>query len=65
MGINVTIDEKLIEQAKRLTGLSAGGAAIEQVLRNVFAGTAKHADLLALVGKVQFQDGYDPRELRS
>lgn len=65
MGINVTIDEKLIEEAKRLTGLSAGSEAIERILRQVVAGTSKHADLLDLAGKIKFQDGYDPRELRS
>ena len=64
MGINVIIDEKLVVEAKKLTGLGADGAAVEEVLRQLFAGRAKHADLLALVGKVKFHDGYDPNELR-
>ncbi len=64
MGTNIEIDEKLVAEARKLTGLGADGAAVEEVLRRLFAGREMHADLLALVGKVKFQPDYDPKSLR-
>jgi Bacterial antitoxin of type II TA system, VapB len=65
MGINITVDETLVAEARRLTGMSEDSAAVDEVLRRLFAGRSKHADLLDLVGKVQFFDGYDPKQMRS
>jgi Arc/MetJ family transcription regulator len=65
MGVNVTVDEKLVEEAKRLTGLASESAAVEQLLQRLFAGRNKHKALLDLVGKVEFHEGYDPRSIRS
>ena len=65
MGINVTLDDKLVAEAKRITGLTGDREAIEQVLRRVGAGRDKHRSLFDLVGKVRFYEGYDPRALRS
>jgi len=65
MGINVTIDEKLVDEAKIATGLADGQAAIEMIVRRVLNGRHKHQALLDLAGKIQFYDGYDPRALRS
>jgi Arc/MetJ family transcription regulator len=65
MGINVVIDDKLVAEIKSITGQSSDSAAIDQVLRRIVAGRQKHKDLVDLVGKVEFHDGYDPRALRS
>jgi Arc/MetJ family transcription regulator len=65
MGINVLVDEKLVEEAKLATGLSDNQAAIDQIIRRVLSGRRKHQALLELVGQIQFYDGYDPRALRS
>jgi Arc/MetJ family transcription regulator len=64
MGINITVDENLVAEARKLTGLGTDAAAVEEVLRRIFSGREKHADLLALIGKVKFFDGYDPKDLR-
>jgi hypothetical protein len=38
--------------------------AVEHVLKRYIEARQKHADLFALVGKVRFRDGYDPRAIR-
>ena len=65
MGINVVIDEKLVEEVRTITGLTDSNAAIEHLLRRVLLGRRKHKDLLDLVGKIDFYEGYDPKSLRS
>jgi Arc/MetJ family transcription regulator len=65
MGINVIIDDKLVAEIKAITGQSSDSAAIDQVLRRIVAGRRKHKDLVDLVGKVEFHEGYDPKALRS
>lgn len=65
MGVNMSIDEKLVEGAKAITGLADDQAAIEQFVRKVIEGRRKHQALLDLVGKIQFYERYDPRALRS
>lgn len=65
MGINVTVDEKLIEEARKLTGLKTDAEVVEGVLRRYVAGRYKHKDILDLAGKIEFRDGFDPRDLRS
>jgi Arc/MetJ family transcription regulator len=65
MGINVIIDDKLVAEIKSITGQSNDSAAIDQVLRRIVAGRRKHKDLVDLVGKVEFHEGYDPKALRS
>ena len=64
MGINVTVDEKLLEEIRTMTGLPENTAAVEMVLRRHLAVRQKNQDLLDLVGKVKFYDGYDPKALR-
>jgi Arc/MetJ family transcription regulator len=65
MGINVTMDEKLVDEAKLATGLTDGQAAIEMIVRRVLNGRRKHQELVDLAGQIHFYDGYDPRALRS
>ena len=65
MGVNVKIDEKLVAEAKKLTGLTSESEAVEQILRRVIAGRRKHKGLMDLVGKIEFYEGFDPKNLRS
>jgi Arc/MetJ family transcription regulator len=65
VGINVVVDQALVEEARRLTGLENANDAVEAVLKRVVAGRRKNKDLLDLVGKVEFAPDYDPEALRS
>ena len=65
MGINITIDEKLVKEAKSLTGLSVDSAAVEQLLqRAIWARKRPTKDMLDLVGEVRLRDDYDYKALR-
>ena len=64
MGINVTVDEKRREEIRTMTGLPENSAAVELVLRRHLAVRQKNRDILDLVGKVKFYEGYDPKALR-
>lgn len=64
MGITVNVDEKLIEEARRLTGAASDSEVVETILARFVAGRHKHRDLLDLVGKIEFFDGFDPKGLR-
>ena len=67
MGVNVTIDEKLVEEVKKLTGLSADSAAVEAALRRLVVESSKppRKSMFDLVGKIQIRDGYDYKALRA
>ena len=65
MGINVTVDSKLIDEAKKLTGLKSDAEVVERILQRYVAGRQKHKDLLDLAGQIDFYEGYDPKDLRS
>ena len=67
MGINVTIDEQLVEEVKKLTGLTADSAAVEAALRQLVGESSKPSrkSMFDLVGKVQIRDGYDYKSLRA
>ena len=66
MGINVTIDEKLAERARTLTGLADATAAIEQILRDVTEPKRTPLQgMLDLVGKVKLRDDYDYKAMRA
>ncbi len=61
----VDIDDRLVEAARRLTGEQDDRAAVERVLERALDVRQKNAALLDLVGKVEFHEGYDPRNSRS
>ena len=66
MGVIVTIDEKLAERARTLTGLADATAAIEQILRDVTEPKRTPLQgMLDLVGKVKLRDDYDYKAMRA
>ncbi len=60
----VELDETLVREAQEATGEQTERQAVEHVLKRFVEARRKHADLLALVGKVRFRDDYDPRAVR-
>ncbi len=65
MGIAVTLDDKLVEEAKRLTGLDGDSAAVEQVLKAALAERGGSKSMFDLIGKVRLRDDYDYKALRA
>lgn len=62
MGISITVDEKLVEAAKQLTGLASESDAVEQALRRFVAekqSGGQSPSLSSFAGQFQFADGYD------
>ncbi len=64
MGTNMTIDEKLLEEACEMTGLTSDIEVVERVLSRFIEGRYKHKNRLDLVGKIEFYDGFDSKALR-
>ncbi len=65
MDKTVEIADELVKAAQEMTGEKDASAAIEQIVRRVLEGRQRHKDLLDLVGKIEFYEGYDPKALRS
>lgn len=63
MRTNIMLDEKLLAEAKRLTGISTKRALVDEALRVLIA-TRKRRSLLELEGKIRFTEGYDYKALR-
>lgn len=64
MDKTVEIADDLVKAAQELTGETDERTAVEKVLRAHLEARKKNADLLDLVGKVEFFEGYDPKKLR-
>jgi Arc/MetJ family transcription regulator len=64
MGINISVDEKLVEDAQKLTGLSDPQAAIEQIVRRATGTKTPLQGMLELAGKNLIRDDYDYKALR-
>ena len=64
MDKTLQIDDELVRAAQELTGEEDERAAVESMLRKSVAARRKNKDLLDLVGKVEFYEGYDPKALR-
>ena len=60
----IPIDDGLLKAVQELTGEKDERTAVERVLRNHVDARQKNKDLLDLVGKINFHDGYDPKALR-
>jgi Arc/MetJ family transcription regulator len=60
----IELDDALVREAQEATGEQSERQAVEHVLKRYIEARRKHADLLALVGKVRFRDDYDPRAVR-
>ncbi len=63
MATNLALDDKLVEQAKRLGGHSSKRAAVNSALAEYVA-RRKRRRILGLFGKVQWDARYDYKEER-
>jgi len=63
MRTNVVINDKLMEQAMRLSQLTTKKDVIEKALQE-FVAIRSRRDLSDLRGKIEFFDGYDYKALR-
>lgn len=64
MDKSIELDDTLLKEAQAATGEPSEREAVERVLKRFLEGRKKHGDLLALVGKIEFYEGYDPKSLR-
>ena len=64
MRTNIEIDDELIEEAQRLSGLKTKRAVIDAALR-MFVRVQHQKDVLQLAGKVEFWDDFDDRKDRT
>ena len=58
MRTNIELDEELVKEASRLTGIKTKRALIDEALR-VLIHVRKRRSLLELQGKIRFRDDYD------
>ncbi len=63
MRTNVVLDDDLIEEASRITGIRVKKHLIDEALR-VLVATRKRRSLMDLRGKIRFAEGWDHRSLR-
>ncbi|MCL4819120.1 MAG: type II toxin-antitoxin system VapB family antitoxin [Vicinamibacteria bacterium] len=63
MRTNIVLDEELVREARRLTGLRTKRAVVDEALK-LLVRTRRRRSLLALKGRVRFADGYDHKALR-
>lgn len=63
MRTNIVLDDELVREASRLTGIRTKRSLVDQALR-LLVKTKKRRSILALKGKVQFAEGYDHKALR-
>jgi Arc/MetJ family transcription regulator len=64
MRTNIVLDEALVAEAKKLTGIRTKKALVDEALRTLIA-TRKRRQLAALAGRIRFADGYDHKALRA
>ena len=64
MDKTIELDDDLVRETQEATGEQTERQAVERVLKRFIEARRKHGDLLGLVGKVHFQDDYDPRKIR-
>lgn len=63
MRTNIVLDDDLVREASRLTGIRTKRSLVDEALR-LLVKTKKRRSILALKGKIQFDDGYDHKALR-
>jgi|GEM_PF-137649 len=63
MRTNIVLDDDLIEEATRLSGIRTKKDLVHEALR-VFIAAKKRKSLLDLAGKIEFAPGYDYKALR-
>jgi hypothetical protein len=65
MGINITVDEKLMAEAERLTGESDRTKLTERVFQDFIKRKSPLQEMLDLVGEVKLRDDYDYKSMRA
>ncbi len=60
---NIVIDDKLMEEAMRVSGLSTKKEVVDRALSE-FVERHTRKDLRELMGKIQFADNYDYKAMR-
>lgn len=63
MRTNIVLDDDLMAEATRLTGIKTKKDLVHEALRVLIA-TRKRKSLLDLQGKIEFAPGYDHKALR-
>jgi Arc/MetJ family transcription regulator len=63
MRTNIVLDEELVREARRLTGLRTKRAVVDEALK-LLVRTRRRRSILALKGQVRFAEGYDHKALR-
>lgn len=63
MRTNIVLDDDLMAEATRLTGIKTKKDLVHEALR-VLVATRKRKSLLDLRGKIEFAPGYDHKALR-
>lgn len=63
MRTNIVLDDELVAEAARLTGIKTKRELVHEALRLLVA-TRRRKSLLDLEGKIQFAPGYDYKALR-
>jgi Arc/MetJ family transcription regulator len=63
MRTNINLDDKLLAEAARLSGIKTKKDLVHEALRVLIA-TRKRKSLLDLQGKIEFAPGYDHKALR-
>jgi Arc/MetJ family transcription regulator len=64
MRTNVVIDDRLIDEALRLSKIKTKKEVIHKALEE-FVRNRKKLDLKQLKGKIEFADGYDHKKMRT
>ncbi len=64
MDKTIELDDELIREAQDLTGETNERQAVETVLRSSLRARRKNRDLMDLVGKIEFDEDFDPKKLR-
>jgi len=60
---NIVLDDKVLEEAMRLTGLKTKRSVVDEALRTLVR-VKSQRNLLDLRGKIRFAPGYDHKKLR-
>ena len=63
MRTNVVLDDELVKEARQVTGIKTKRELVNEALR-VLIETRKRKSLLDIMGKIEFDPGYDHRKLR-
>lgn len=63
MRTNIVLDDELLAEAAKLSGIKTKKELVHEALR-VFIATQKRKNLLDLRGRIEFAPGYDYKALR-